>query len=449
MRRGALLNLVARPLTILYVADVLAPAVMALAVMALDPGDSRAVGVVVRFSLYTCALSGVCLGGAITTAARCSFAWTLPRFRREVLREFVACGVPVSVASGLIATLTTSATMSGLLAGVMGFAVFSLGGAMSLIPEAPPLLLLGGGAFAFFATSTPGAVLNAPLAVAAIAVAIASTVALWFGLGNRTLRSSSDSGVRGNVPFVSNELHTLAWWPRRQPRRAGACPEDTSRLPYVGTSVFRGVVTSYQPVRPRRLLGDAGVGVLLVALIMASLVWLKLITVNPAAPSNLWFSFVLVGPMTALAVRTGLAVRSSLWPVGLPWSRRQQLLVAYVRDLIAMLGYLLAACLATLAVAFVIAHPDRQWIAGLARAGAATALLLPMFQGRDRGRLVLAILVVIPVAATVYGVSLPVLVISPAAQAIVLGVLFVASQSLHWLSLRRYFTSRDLVGLVT
>jgi hypothetical protein len=450
MRRGALVKLLVSPLTIFFAVFGLFPAVMAPFVL-----DAKSAGAVICFSFIMCAQVGGYLGERMMTARRSSFAWTLPRFRRELLREFVGCGVAVSTAGGLIpAAIATGATMPSLATGATGFAVFSLGGVLCLVPEAPPILLLTTMALLLaFGTSTPAALLDAPVAVITIALAI-STVALWLGFRSRTFRWSSLDGLRGNVGLFSTQLQSLLWWPKRRPRPACAYPGDASRAPYVGTSVFRGIAYSYQAARLRWLFRTLVFGAFLFAAMTASFVWLNLFTGGPAAPPTLWFGLVMVGMMTALVGR------GSSWRVALPWSRQQLLNVAYARDLVDTLWYLLPTSSAAIAVFFLIAHPDSQLMGALARAGAATALFFPVFQWPDgpptgrRGlyqRQSMGVAVVVRPAVIIAGVAmcvygLPVLVNSPAAQAIVLGLLLVASQILHWLNLRRYFTTCDLVG---
>jgi len=452
MRHGALLNLLTRRLTIGFAVLGLGPAVM---VPFLDAaGEPKAVALLIGFSVYMCAMLGGFLGGQFVMAIGCSFAWTLPRFRRKVLWEFVACGIAVSAVPGLIVTVTTGATMSSLLASVTGFAAFSVGGALCVIPEAPPLITLGWLGLLWFPTSIPASVLDAPLIVIPIALAI-STVALWFGFGSRTFRWSSQSAGRAPIGFISYQLHTLLRLPKRRPRPAGDYPVGASRAPYVGAAVLRSVIYTYQAIKLRWLFADLVAAVLLFALMTAGFVWLNLITEGPAASPNLWFGLVLVGALFSFFGRRSCS------RVALPWSRRQHLAVAYTLDLLDTLRFLLATCPIAIAVFILIAHADTALVGSLARAGAATAVFLPVFQWPGSpptggqgllGQLqavnwvtvVRPLVIVSAVFVCVYG--LPVIVASFAAQALVLAALLIASQTLYWLKLKRAFTTCDLVG---
>ncbi len=446
MRRGALFNLLVRPLTIWYVPFAVAPLVMALL---LDPTFA---GGLIRTSLFTCAILGLFLGGQIRLVIGCSFAWTLPRFRRAVVWEFVVCGVAVSAVPGLIVAIATGAISFALMASVTGLAAFSVSGALCVIPEAAPLVTLGSLALLWFPVSVPAAILDAPVAVITVGVAI-SSLALWLGFRSRTVRWSAVCARQGPVGSVSYQLHSLLWGENRLPHRADAPREIAPREVYVGTSVLRGVASTYQAARRRWLQVPVVIGILLITMITADVIWLNLTTDSPAAPLNLWLGLAIVGPITVQAAR-----RSSS-RVALPWSRRQHLAVSYTRDLIDTLAYVLAVCLPAITVFFVIAHPDGQLLGTLARAAAATALFFPVFQWPDgptagkremfqRQSMSAALFVgpvvtVTGVALCVYG--LPRIFTSLAAQVVVLGLLLIASQGLYWLRLRRHFTTHDLV----
>ena len=458
MRHGALLDLLVSRLTILFAVFGLFPAIMALFVP-----DARSAGPVIGLSFLVCAQVGGFVSQRMMTARRCGFAWTLPGFRRELLRQFVGCGVAVSLAGGLIpAAIATGTTMPSLAVGATGFAAFSLGGVLCLIPEAPPLLMLASWALFFLVgTSTPAALLDTPVAVFAIALAI-STAALWLGFRSRAFRWSALDALGGKVGVFSTQMQSLLRWPKRTrrqsvARRDGASPEAASRAPYVGTSVFRGVISSYHSARRPWLFVNLVAEVVVFALMTAAFVWLNRVTDGPAASENVWFGLVMVGSIFSSMGR-GLCSR-----VGLPWSRRHHLAVAYALDLLNTLGFLLATCPLAIVVFIVIAHPDGQLIAALARAGAATAVFLPVFQwpgrpptgGPGLGQLqkiswvtfIRPLVIVSVVGLCVYG--LPVIVSSLVAQAIVLATLLVASQALYWLKLRHAFITCDLVGQET
>jgi hypothetical protein len=242
--------------------------------------------------------------------------------------------------------------------------------------------------------------------------------------------------------------------PKRRPKAVHRSPADSTRAPYIGTAVVRSVAYSYQAIRKRWLFANLVAAVVLFAAMTASFVWLHRVTDDPAASPNLWFGLVMVGGMFSFFRHRGCS------RVALPWSRRQHLAVAYSIDLLDTLGFLLATCPFAIGVFILIAHADTSMVGSLARAGAATAVFLPVFQwpggpptgGQVRGllqamswvTLVRPLAVVSAVALCVNG--LPVIVASFAAQALVLAALLIASQTLYWLKLRHAFTTRDLVG---
>jgi hypothetical protein len=451
MKPGALLDLLTRRLTFWLVAMILVPAAMALVPVFAD--ETKSAGMVIGLSLYVCALLGNYLGSQIVLAIGCSFAWTLPHFRRNVLREFVVCGIAVAAMPGLVVAATTGAPMSALLASVAGLAAFSVSGALSLIPEAQPVVWLGWLAFIWFPTLIPSSVLNAPLVVIPIALAI-SMAALYLGFGSRSFRWAVLNARESPVGPISFQLHTVLRLPKRGPKAVYHSPTDTSRTPYIGTAVVRGVAYSYEAIKRRWLFVNLVAAVVLFAVMTASFVWLNRATDGPAASPNLWFGLVMIGALFSFFGHRGCS------RVALPWSRRQHLAVAYTIDLIDTLGFLLATCPLAIAVFIVIAHADASLVESLARAGAATAVFLPVFQwpgepptgGQGLGQFqsmsvllfVRPVVIVAAVALVVYG--LPVVVSSLAAQALVMSLLLVVSQSLYWLKLRRAFTTRDLVG---
>jgi len=452
MRRGALLTLVARPMTITFVAIVVAPLVMLQVLIFM--GEWESASQVLRIALFACAMIGSYLGGQIVQTIGYPFAWTLPRFRRAVVWEFVACGVAVSVVPGLVVAIATGAMASTLMASVTGFAVFSVSGALCVIPEAAPLVWLGcGAALMWFRMSVPAAILDAPVAVITVGIAI-SSLALWLGFRTRAVRWSAVCARQAPVGWVSYPLHTLLRGQNRLRDQVNAPSAIAPRVEYVGTSVSQGVASTYRAVRYRWVQAPVQVGILVITMITTDLIWLSLNNDSPAVPLNLWIGLAIVGPITVEASRRST---SGVVP---PWSRRQHLAVGYTRDLIDTLAYPIAACFPAIAVFFLLAHPDRQLLGMLARAAVATAVFFPVFQWPPTGKagmrqrhsmsaatFVRPVVTVTGVAVCVAG--LPHLASAPAVQAAGLGVLLVASQVIYWVMLRRFFTTRDLVDQET
>jgi hypothetical protein len=452
MRHGALFHLLARRMTIGLVGTLLVTVVIALALVLAD--DSRSVGIPVGFCIYICVVLGNYLGGQIMLAIGCSFAWTLPQFRRETLREFVACGIAVSAVPGLMVTIFGGASMFALLASAAGFAAFSVSGAVCVIQEAAPLFMLGCGVVLWLQMSVPLSVLNAPLIVIPITLAI-SAAALHLGFGSRTFRWSSLGARQQPVGPISYQLHTLLRMPTRSAQPVGPDSSAPSRARYVGPGVVGRVVYCYHAIKRRWLFANIVAAVVLFAVMTASFVWLNRVTDSPAANPNPWFGLVMVGGIFSFFGHRGCS------RVALPWSRRQHLAVAYTIDLFDTLAFLLATCPFAIGVYILIAPADTSMVGSLARAGAATAVFLPVFQwpgGPSTGGLAQALgrlqvtswvtlvrplAIVSAVGLCVYG--LPKIASSLAGQAIVLGMLLVTSQALYWLKLRRAFTTRDLV----
>ena len=97
MRRAALSSLLVRPRTI-GLADLL---VLAAIPLLFAVGGVRQPAAFIEASFLVCGVMGTLVGGSIAEPARCSFAWTLPRYRRALLGEFVLCGAVVCGVAGL------------------------------------------------------------------------------------------------------------------------------------------------------------------------------------------------------------------------------------------------------------------------------------------------------------------------------------------------------------
>jgi hypothetical protein len=437
MRRGALFNLLVRPLT-----AVLAVLLLPLVTVAILAASSTPQAAVAGVAVVICAAMGIFVGEGIAEAARCSFAWTLPRFRRALLREFVVCGMAASALVALIVAAVSPTTATSLLVAV-GFTAFTLGGAVHLVPEGALLFPIAVVAVFAAGPSAPASWLNAPLETVTVALAV-SALALWSAFSTRAFRWSALTGPRRDGRFVWHEWRTMPWWPKPRTQFWRPSLRAPSRARYVGSSVLRGVVSSYGTTKPPAWFAS-------LALFVLCVVAAKPNTLNSAgrAPlSGLGPSLILVAWMSVSLSR------GSAWRATLPWSRRHHLAVTWVRDL----GDVLLFLLVTLAAAGTAGNPE-VLMGGVGRGIAVTALFVPAVQwvsgpptgGRwpDQGLMALwgiGVVVVFVVALNLAVTGLPKLVSSGALQAVVLGLLIVGSQVLNWRRLKGYFTSRDLVG---
>ena len=243
MRRGALFNLSFRPLLIGLAALFVPVAIVMLFGMGVwGPAGSIEASFL---AFLVCGLMGKVFGGSVADASRCSFAWTLPRYRRVLLGEFVLCGAVVSGVAGLIATVIGTIPHGGLVAVAVAFAAFSLGGALGLVPESPLLFPIGFVVlFASLSTAHAAAVsaaaASAPVVTIVVALAL-SALALWPAFGRRTFRWSALTGPRQSGREIWHEWPKVPWWPRHGAWFARRAPQAPSRPRYVGSSVLRGV----------------------------------------------------------------------------------------------------------------------------------------------------------------------------------------------------------------
>jgi len=438
MRRGALFNLLVRPLTIVFTAGVLPMAAILLFV-----AGSRRPASVIGVSAFVCAVLGAFIGEGMMEAARCSFAWTLPRYRRALLGEFVICGAAVSALVALIGAVASITPPPTFLVAAVGFAAFSWGGALYLLPERSLLIPIAGLVLLASGSSGAAALLRALTTVTA-ALAVAA-LALWSAFSSRAFRWSALTGPGQDGRFIWHEWPTMPWWPTPRTRFWRRASQAPSRARYVGTSVLRSVVSSYRAIAPTTWLASLALGVL------------YFVAVGPNAPSVRRMPFPYLLPILMFGWWMGASSsRSSAWRATLPWSRRHHFAVTYVRDLGSMLAFLLVIAPA---IAAADAGGGPAVLGALGRAIAVTALFFPAIQwasgpptgGRwpDPGMSAVLSFVLIVVLCAVFSLvvtGLPKLVSSGVAQAVVLGVLLVGSQALNWRRLKGYFAGRDLVG---
>ena len=448
MRRAALFNLLFRPLSIGFVALFVPVAIVLLFGMGL-----KGPAAFIEDSFLVCAVMGTFVGGSIAEASRCSFAWTLPRYRRALLGEFVLCGAVVSGVAGLIATGIGTIPHGGLVAVAVAFAAFSLGGALGLVPESPLLFPIGFVVlFASLSTAHAAAVsaaaASAPVVTIVVALAL-SALALWLAFGRRTFRWSALTGPRQPGREIWHEWPKVPWWPRHGAWFARRAPQAPSRARYVGSSVLRGVACDSRATKRATWLAGLTVCALLFVVFGPSARY----GVPWAGLPDLWMVLMLVALMTAQRSR-GSALR-----IALPWSRRHHFAVAFVSDLWNVLTFLLVTGPA-LAAAGAIGDPGT--LGALVRGIAVTAFFLPAFQwlsgppigGRWTAQIVVLVLgfvllMVYIVTLNLVVSNLPKLMSSSVAQAFALGLLLAGSQALNWRGLKHYFTDCDLTGGAT
>jgi hypothetical protein len=441
MRCGAFLHLLVRPAGILF-----AGLFMPVAVIMLFWAGARGPSKFVEVAGLVCFFVGAFGGTTLTDAARCSFAWALPRYRRALLLEFAFCGAVIASFVALVGAASPAPSAPAFLVAAVAFATYSLGAALLLTPGGLLLLPVAFIAFVAFRSWIPAPVINAPVTTMTVSAAV-SALALWPAFSSRTFRWSALVGPREDGRSMWNGRSAIPWWPRIRRGRAGAGPQSASRAPYVGTSVLRGVVSSYRPLRASAWFRALAFSVLYV------------VSVGPNAlgslpPKVFWIAWAIIFGFSAMN-RASYGHHSSASRAMLPWSRRHHLSVAFARGL----GDPLALLLVLSPALAIVALENPQALGPVGRGISVVAIFFPAFQwaagpptgGRwaDRGVamiLTIAVVLVCLLALRLVVSGLPVLVSSGAAQAVVLGLLVAGSQALNWRRLKGYFATRDLVG---
>jgi hypothetical protein len=444
MRRGAVLDLLVRPMIIIQVA-VFGPisVILLFVAAALRPGTAVAASSVV------CAGFGLFVGQGIRVAAGCAFAWTLPAFRRALLLEFVAGGLALSGLATAILLIGGAGTDQAVPVFAAGFASFSVGAVSLLGPQSTQLLVLAFmlvvPRFAFGRTAAT-AILGAPLATVAIAGAVSALV-LWTTFSRGAFRWSALTGPRQDGQSFWQRWGMSARWRNRRNRQMRPESPATAPARYVGYAAAGGVLANYRAVRPVTWLFLPFVFLLCLAVFRADV--FDGGRVNPFTGG--WFILAFVWWTSASWSR-----RSACQAM-LPWSRRHHAIVAYVRDLgDALLFLLLMLAAASLVLGLegmrgpvlrglavmAIFFPAARWLSG------------PPVGDRWKASVFTLVLAIVGIATFLVALNLlathlPALVSSGAWQGIVLGALVLLSQALHWRSLHRYLTTRDLVGDLT
>ena len=441
MRRGAFLHLLVRPAAIAFAA-----LFMPAAVILLFAAGVRRPFRFVEVAGMVCLCAGVFAGTTITDAARCTFAWTLPRYRRALLVEFAVCGAVVSAFVALIGAVVATTPAQTFLVAAVGFAAYSLGGGLFLTPEGSLLAPVAFVAFVASQSWTPAPVISAPVGTVVVTAAV-SALALWSAFSSRTFRWSALTGPREDGRLLWNGWPTMPWWPRLRRRRGGAGPQGASRARYVGTSILRGVVSSSRTMRANEWFFALALSVWYVVAVGPN-------SLNSVPRRTFWSAWAIFMVFSSMH-RTSYGSHGSASRATLPWSRRHHLAVAFARNLGDPLVILVV--LSPALAAFALGNPGL--LGPAVRGIAVIAIFLPAFQWAagpptggpwaDRGMtmvLTLAVAMVFIVALRLVVSGLPLLVSSGAAQAVVLGLLIAGSQVLNWRRLKGYFASRDLVG---
>ena len=441
MRRGALVDLLVRPLTIVQVV-VFAP----LAVLLLFFAAALRPEVAVAAVSIACAGIGLFVGQAMRVAARCVLAWTLPGFRRALLGEFVVAGLAVSALATAISVLGGGGIEQTFVLFAVGFGSFSAGAVYFLAPDWTQVLTLAyilAVPWFMSGRSAAGAVPGAPLAAAVIAGAVSALV-LWGTFSRGAFRWSALAGPGQGARSSWHDWPMLVRWRRPRTRSTRAAARASAPARYVGNPLVGGVLANYRAIRPLTWFTLPAVTLLCLAVLRTGV-----------------FDDARANPFTAFWVTLPF-----LWGTGasrsrhagcqaiLPRSRRQHAAVAYASDLgdaLLFLGVVLAsaaivgaldgmggAVLRGLAV-MAIFFPAGRWLSG------------PPVGERWKAEVVVGVLgllgvMVFLIVLRVVVTHLPALVGSGAMQAVVLGSLVLLSQFLHWRSVRRYLTTQDLVG---
>lgn len=432
----ALLTLLLRPRTFVFVTVLVLPPAGLLILMGGAPSNPRAI---IGGSALVCFLMGVFMVESVVEAARCAFAWTLPGYRRALARGFALCAVAVSGLAVLIVVLAAGARvfdLATLTAVVVGFASFVMA-ALVVAPEwslLHVLITLGGLAWLQYGHGGLGVILAAQGVTATTAVAV-SVVVLAYAFSERSFRWATVAGPRRT--FLWDEWRLIPWWPTRRmgleraDQVAARDPADagrwTARRP-----------TGVLPIRP--------------AAWVYGLVVFALCVVSDRADSSGSWSLGL--PLLFVLVEGAASTRRTRYRLMLPWSRRRQAWHSYTADLT---GAALFA-LMRLGASFVASHFERP-VPLSVRVTAYAIVFLPAAQwlvgppvgAAWKGGLVVPILspllyILFLAAARSAESTLTTEVPSALAQASVLAAAVICTQVIHYLSLKWYCTTRDLVS---
>jgi len=462
MKPRALFPLLARPMGLAVAAQGAAFLLVPLALMTTltpsHPDPARAAAAALFFAAIQCLLLGFFCGGAISQAARCSFAWTTPSYRRRLRLEFIAAGVAMAA---VVSFLTTAVMAPGVLQVLIGLVValaaLAAGTALTTVPEGSlaflPLL------FAFLALREKPVewVLRSPglFTVAALVVAV---VCVGAAFSARTFRwallvggpSPFFSGTIGGYHSWLDILRSMPWWPAHRGRQARGATDRPAGRTYADT-VVRRVLASFGAVTPSKRFLIATMGLWVVAYLF---VISRVITARSGAGA-LDAAWILL-PMAGLASSVRMINPSR---AALPWSRDEHLVVTWVRDLAKLLWFVLATGPLIVVLGWACGWNAWDSAGAAARAIAGIGIVFPLAQWStgppvggspgSTGALYLkgfAFTAAFTIAPGWMVRVFPSIAEAAWVQACVLGLLLLASQALHWHFLKRYFERRDLVG---
>jgi hypothetical protein len=449
----ALLPLVARPRILILIALIIAVTVLPVAILALvespgpDPGERAGLAIVLAGGPL--GFLGCACGFAVRQAAWCSFAWTIPGFRRRLRIEFMASTLVLALATTVLAMVAFRPALAlfpiVLLTSVAGF---TLGCSFATVPESPFLFLLLPLAPFVVRVRWLEAAIERPLAFAAV-TAMAAAVAFAATFATRSFRWAALREVA--VPIA---VGTKAWLTAHRARRQDAGPHatvarpdtvDFASFPYANTLVRRMLAMS-RAMAPVEWFLLLAIGPLMGALSSGRLVPLP--NASPM-PWN-WMAAGMVGLLHAMF--PSLTFRATL-----PWSRRDHLAATWSVHVASALWCALVA-LPLFAVVTGALGSSGWTMDGAARMIGSTLLLFPAGWwvrknpfGRTRFHVMrLALLVPVfqwgPKAADAL---LAAVVPTPPLQLTVVWALVLASQFAHWFLLKRDFATRDLAGAST
>ena len=453
----ALLPLLARPraiaLFVLGIAVTLSPALLRMAIGTEELDQTQREATAILFAGASLGCLGFACGLAIKQTAWCSFAWTTPRFRQRLRGEFLAISVVLALATTVLMMVAFRPAL-GVFPVVLltSVAALAFGCAFITLPDSSYLVLVPVLAWFIFRARWLEAVIERPLAFAAVA-AVIGTISVRATCSTRTFRWA---GLRQ----MPSPITTWAkgWLPAPNAKGRGSAHHATaaceaaryrSRLPDADTLVRRMVAMS-------RALG-VPVGWLLLLLLGTGLLMGALSSVNgrPVAAPNTtpmpwdWTAAGMIGLVHVML--TSLVLRATL---PLPWSRRDHLAATWSWHVASALWCALVALPLFALVTQALGSPG--WTtAGAARMIGSTLLLFPAGWrvradpfGRTRSHLMRLglLLLVFRWGPTVADGLLVALLPTVHLQIFMVWVLVLASQIAHWFLLKRDFEHRDLVG---
>jgi hypothetical protein len=443
MRFEVLTTLLTRPITAVSLAFI-----VPLSVFGLVLSSNKSLADLLFVSIATGGVSGLTIGGTISSAFRCTFAWTLPGFRRGALLTFAASGAVAAASVGCLLVLFGKGA-AAFLPALTTFAAFACGGALAIAPEGMwlqaflwmGLVGLNVSGIAprrwFAAAAEPaGTVLATGIAIGALGAAFGARAWRWAGLFPGDTRDTEPLGER---------LRRLTWWPRRRSRRPATFWRPVEPGSFTPTSTARCVLA----LRGERPSVTRAAGVVKVLVLMP--VWFAFthrgLNLSAAAAASML--------LPAMGVLLLLNDRSN-HRASYPWSRPLHRRAAYVEQVLLSAGFVVLGP-TVLGIGLVLARAEAPSADAIARVLAASVIVLPIarlvhgvrpdrdgLDATESAMLFGMLLVMSGFWARAVERWLPVLAPSVVGQAAVMAILIAASQVLYWRHLGRHFSTRDL-----